>query len=117
MARVKTNEVDTIPSGARIRAWVVYNSNTRTIISSYNVSSVTAWSGVGHDTVHFTNAFSDNNYAVAGAGTHTGGGNSNHDISVQSRGFTACNLLIMNLGGSAASPVGHVVHVVFIGNE
>lgn len=49
-------------------AWVRYNGTTQTVLSSYNVSSVT-YSGTGLYIVNLTNSLVDTNYAVT-----TGGG-------------------------------------------
>lgn len=49
-------------SGAA-KAWVRYNGITKTILSSFNVASVT-YNGVGDYTVNFTTAFGSANYAA-----------------------------------------------------
>jgi len=45
------------------KAWVLYNSSSQTVTSSYNVSSVT-YNGTGTFTVNFTTAFANNSYAT-----------------------------------------------------
>ncbi len=45
------------------KAWVKYNGNTQTVLSSYNVSSVTR-TATGAYTVYFANSFSSGDYCV-----------------------------------------------------
>lgn len=52
--------------GILCRAWVLYNAVSKTILGSFNVSSVT-YSATGDYTVNFTNALPSVNYAVAGS--------------------------------------------------
>jgi hypothetical protein len=55
------------------KAWVAYNGITQTILSSFNVSSVT-YNAVGDYTVNFTTAMANANYGVSGtAGYSTTG--------------------------------------------
>ena len=46
------------------RAWCNYNGSTSTLVSSYNVSSVTK-NGTGDYTINYTNAMPNANYTVA----------------------------------------------------
>ena len=55
------------------KAWVAYNGVTSTILSSYNVSSVTKFEA-GRYGMNFTNAFADANYVVAALSQQTSGG-------------------------------------------
>lgn len=52
--------------GRLCRAWVNYNAVSKTILASFNVSSVT-YSSTGNYTVNFTNAMPDANYCVTGS--------------------------------------------------
>lgn len=52
-------------------AWVRYNGNTKTVLASYNVSSVT-YSSAGTYIVNFSNATSDANIAVLGTVNNSG---------------------------------------------
>jgi hypothetical protein len=54
------------------KAWLAYNGSTSTILSSYNVSSVTK-NSAGDYTVIYTNAFADANYSVVGMTLQTDG--------------------------------------------
>jgi hypothetical protein len=54
----------TNPIRGSAKAWVNYNTIAQTIISSFNVSSVT-YVSTGTFTVNFTTAFSDANYIPA----------------------------------------------------
>jgi hypothetical protein len=47
------------------KAWVNYNGSSQTILSSFNISSIT-YVGTGNYTVNFTNAMPNSNYAIAG---------------------------------------------------
>ena len=51
-------------------AWVAFNSNTQTILSSYNVASITYLSTTRYQ-INFTNAMTNGNYAVALAASDT----------------------------------------------
>ena len=54
------------------KAWVVYNGSAGTVLSSYNVTSVT-YNSAGNYTINFTNAFADTNYcANLSSGVSTG---------------------------------------------
>lgn len=60
--------------GKLAKAWVAYNGVGQSILSSFNVSSVT-YGGTGSYTVNFTNAFSNTNYCIAmGSSTNNSGG-------------------------------------------
>jgi hypothetical protein len=48
------------------KAWVNYNSATSTLINSFNVSSIT-YSASGIQTINFTTAMPNANYAVSGS--------------------------------------------------
>jgi hypothetical protein len=50
------------------KAWVNYNSVAQTVTGSFNVSSVT-YNAAGQQTMNFTTAMSNANYAVAGIAT------------------------------------------------
>ena len=63
----------TNPIRGSARAWVYYNGSTQTIISSFNISSVTR-TATGYFTVVFTNAMSNANYVVAGSVSESTGG-------------------------------------------
>jgi len=52
--------------GTLCRAWVSYNSNTQTIIGSFNISSIT-YTTTGTFVANFTNALPDAKYAVVGS--------------------------------------------------
>jgi hypothetical protein len=55
------------------KAWVYYNGSTQTIISSFNISSVTR-TATGYFTVAFTTAMPNANYVVAGSVSESTGG-------------------------------------------
>jgi len=53
------------------KAWIAYNGTAQTILSSFNVSSVT-YVGAGNYTINFTTAFANTNYATVIGGVPTG---------------------------------------------
>lgn len=55
------------------KSWVYYNGSTQTIISSFNISSVTR-TATGYFTVAFTTAMPNANYVVAGSVSESTGG-------------------------------------------
>jgi len=55
---VQSNGVNT-----NLQAWITYNGVSKTILASYNVSSVT-YNSTGNYTLNFTNAFVDANYGI-----------------------------------------------------
>jgi hypothetical protein len=48
------------------KAWVNYNSNSQTVLSSYNVTSIT-FVATGKTTVNFTTAMPNTNYSFCGS--------------------------------------------------
>jgi hypothetical protein len=48
------------------KAWVTYNAQTQTLINSFNVSSIT-YNTTGIQTINFTTAMPNANYAVSGS--------------------------------------------------
>jgi len=54
------------------KAWVNYNGSSKTVLASYNVSSVT-YNSTGNYTLNFTNAVADANYACLASANFTTG--------------------------------------------
>ena len=55
-----------------VKAWIAFNgTGTPAITGSFNVTSITDH-GTGNYTINFTNAFSDANYCMTGAGDNNG---------------------------------------------
>jgi hypothetical protein len=62
---VSTSSTNVIQGSAK--AWVCYNQVTNSVLSSYNVSSVTS-NSIADFTINFTNAMPNANYVFAGSG-------------------------------------------------
>ena len=66
------NDGNGTQTGTLCRAWINYNGISKTIVGSFNVSSVT-YVGTGIYTINFTNAMADANYGISfGVGTNNG---------------------------------------------
>jgi hypothetical protein len=59
------NNTSGTETGRLCRAWVYYNAATATIVSSFNISSVTVVTA-GEFLFNFTNALPDGNYVIVG---------------------------------------------------
>ena len=53
-------------SAGEAKAWANFNGSAATIRASLNVSSITR-NGAGDYSINFTNAFTDQNYAISGS--------------------------------------------------
>jgi hypothetical protein len=100
--QVQSNGVNT-----NAQAWLVYDGVTPSILSSYNISSVTR-NGTGSYTLNFTNAFVDTNYAVIGTTSQVSGGGTalgtvgkNLDSPVQTT--TAFKIYTLTPGAAASN--------------
>jgi len=101
--------------GQLTKAWVLFDGSNGTILSSFNVSSITRHS-LGQYTVNFTNSFPDTNYVANPACIFSGVGN---DISVLMGNSTgarqtgSCRFYT----GQGTSQFDTTVGVAFIGDN
>jgi hypothetical protein len=102
-------------TGSRTKAWARWTGSTGTIVSSFNVSSVTR-NSTGDYTVNFTSAMADANYAVFGqsAGDTVYGGYGVYFQQKAAPTTTSCGVTTRsNSGVYADAPT---VQVAIIGN-
>lgn len=98
------------------KAWVYYNGNTQTIISSSNVSSVTR-TGTGYFYITFATAMSNANYVVAGSCSESTGGSASTTLITRdvNNPRTTTTLYIWTLvsGGTAFTDNPNINIIVF----
>ena len=101
----------------RIRAWARINHDNNTVVSGYNVASMTDTS-TGRFTVNFTNAFSNANYAGVALSGNNGVTTSQRSIQRDGVWTTTTaqfrNLYNNTVGGSVIDDSG--ISVMFIGD-
>ena len=84
------------------KAWCIYNGATSSILSSFNISSVTV-NGTGDYTFNFTTAMNSANYAVATSGSN---GNASGLIGIVRSGNTAPTSSAVRIGYIDTSATG-----------
>ena len=99
------------------KAWVRFTGTTGTIVSSYNVTSVTRTSA-GFYTVNFTNAMSDANYTICANGSPDAATYptfasifSDATEAYSAPTTSACKVLFIRLSNVAADPTAVCISV------
>ena len=85
------------------KAWVNYNQSSTTVVSSYNVSSVT-YNSTGAFTVNFINAFVDTNYGLVSTVSYSTAGTFNSAAGYVSGTQTtsSCKIATWNTNSSGS---------------
>jgi hypothetical protein len=91
-----------------VRAWVIYNQVTATLLGSGNVSSITDVGTLGRFTVNFGTAFTSLNYAVVGSGQRSVGSPAGIDPNIMNvylpggRALGSCNIIFNDVSNTTA---------------
>jgi len=105
------------------KAWAVYNGVTQTVVSSFNISSVT-YNGTGSYTFTFTTAMPNANYSVSASCGSNSAGNGTCNVHVWYNTSTGgkltasastCTVGIVNEQGTALVDTQDC-HIHIIGN-
>lgn len=124
MSTLKTSNIQDTTGGnnstpeeinrGRIRAWARIDHNNNTVISNYNVSSITD-TATGRFTVNFTNAFSNANYAGVALSGNNGTTTSQRGI-FRDGAWTTTAAQFRNMHNNGTQIDDDGISVVFIGD-